>query len=101
MCQKSVKIKLNVTKKKKVCDMKETFTWMRFDLVCIVCFFLYIFFLYCPSSKQDFNGLTIKRSNLQLTIQLLVSWVETVYFLIFETQKTCFISSNEQLSVLS
>lgn len=86
MWQKSVKIKLNVTKKKKkkVCDIKETFTWMRFDLVCIVCFFLYIFF----SNAQIQNRIlifNIKRSNLKLIIQLLVSWVVAVYFLILET----------------
>lgn len=57
---------------------------MRFDLVCIVCFFLYIFF----SNAQIQNRIlifNIKRSNLKLIIQLLVSWVVAVYFLILET----------------
>lgn len=57
---------------------------MRFDLVCIVCFFLYIFF----SNAQIQNRIlifNIKQSNLKLIIQLLVSWVVAVYFLILET----------------
>lgn len=52
---------------------------MRFDLVCIVCFFLYIFF----SNAQIQNRIlifNIKQSNLKLIIQLLVSWVVAVYF---------------------
>lgn len=57
---------------------------MRFDLVCIVCFFLYIFF----SNARIQNRIlifNIKQSNLKLIIQLLVSWVVAVYFLILET----------------